>query len=63
MIHPTLDDIARVVEYIPIAGTVPNSGLLIQGEIIDSDFLIKEIDSFPSKLGYQERDLSVLEIS
>jgi hypothetical protein len=41
MTHLTLDDIARMVEYIPITGTLTNSGRLIQGEIIDSDFLIK----------------------
>ena len=63
MTHLTLDDIARMVEYIPITGTLTNSGRLIQGETIDTNFLIKEVDSFASKLGYQERDLSVLEIS
>jgi hypothetical protein len=40
-----------VVEYIPIAGTLPSSGRLIEGETMDSNFLIKEADSFESNLG------------
>lgn len=47
----TLEDIAKMVEYIPITGTLPNSGQLIEGVTIDSNFLIKEVDSFASKLG------------
>jgi hypothetical protein len=50
MTHLTLDDIARMVEYIPITGTLPNSGRLIEGVTIDSNFLIKEVDSFASRL-------------
>jgi hypothetical protein len=50
MTHLTLDDIARMVEYIPITGTLPNSGRLVEGETIDSNFLIREVDSFASKL-------------
>jgi hypothetical protein len=51
MTQLTLEDIARMVEYIPITGTLPNSGQLIEGVTIDSNFLIKEADSFASKLG------------
>ena len=51
MIQLTFEDIARTVEYIPITGTLPNSGRLIEGETMDSSFLIKEADSFASKLG------------
>jgi hypothetical protein len=52
MTRPTFEDIARMVEYIPITGTLPNSGRLIEGETMDSNFLIKEeVDSFASKLG------------
>jgi hypothetical protein len=49
MTQLTLEDIARMVEYIPITGTLPNSGQLIEGVTIDSNFLIKEADSFASK--------------
>jgi hypothetical protein len=51
MTQLTLEDIAKMVEYIPITGTLPNSGQLIEGVTIDSNFLIKEVDSFASKLG------------
>ena len=51
MTQLTLEDIAKMVEYIPITGTLPNSGRLIEGETIDSNFLMKEADSFASKLG------------
>ena len=44
MTQLTFEEIARIVEYIPITGTLPNSGRLIEGETIDSNFLIKEID-------------------
>ncbi|HEX6281063.1 MAG TPA: hypothetical protein VFZ67_02435 [Nitrososphaera sp.] len=50
MTQLTFEDIARMVEYIPIAGTLPNSGRLIEGETMDSNFPIREIDSFASKL-------------
>lgn len=51
MTQLTLEDIAKMVEYIPITGTLPNSGQLIEGVTIDSNFLMKEVDSFASKLG------------
>jgi hypothetical protein len=51
MTQLTYEDIARMVEYIPITGTLPNNGRLIEGVTIDSNFLIKEADSFASKLG------------
>jgi hypothetical protein len=44
MTYLTFEDIARIVEYIPISGTLPNNGRLIEGETIDSNFLIKELD-------------------
>lgn len=50
MTQLTFEDIARMVEYIPIAGTLPNSGRLIEGETMDSNFPIREVDSFASKL-------------
>jgi hypothetical protein len=46
----TFEDIARMVEYIPITGSLPNSGRLIEGETMDSNFLIKEEDDLASKL-------------
>ena len=52
----TLEDIAKMVEYIPITGTLPNSGQLIEGVTIDSNFLIKEVDSFASKLGLPRKE-------
>ena len=52
----TFEDIARMVEYIPITGTLPNSGRLIEGETMDSNFLIKEADSFASKLGLPRKE-------
>jgi hypothetical protein len=55
MTQLTFEDIARMVEYIPIAGTLPNSGRLIEGDTIDSNFLIKDTDSFASKLGLLEK--------
>ena len=51
----TFEDIARMVEYIPITGTLPNSGRLIEGETMDSNFIIKEADSFASKLGLSRK--------
>jgi hypothetical protein len=51
MTQLTFEDIARMIEYIPITGTLPSSGRLIEGETMDSNFLIKEVDSFASKLG------------
>jgi hypothetical protein len=51
MTRPTFEDIARMVEYIPITGTLPNSGRLIEGQTMDSNFLIREVDSFASRLG------------
>lgn len=51
MTQLTYEDIARMVEYIPITGTLPNSGRLIEGETMDSNFLIKEADIFESNLG------------
>jgi hypothetical protein len=51
MTQLTYEDIARMVEYIPITGTLPSSGRLIEGETMDSNFLIKEVDSFESNLG------------
>jgi hypothetical protein len=55
MTQLTLEDIAKMVEYIPITGTLPNSGQLIEGVTIDSNFLIKELDSFASKLGLSRK--------
>jgi len=51
MTQLTFEDITRMVEYIPITGTLPSSGRLIEGETIDSNFLIKGVDNFASKLG------------
>lgn len=51
MTHLSLDDIARMVEYIPISGTLPSSGRLMEGDTIDSNFLIKDADNFASKSG------------
>ena len=51
MTHLSLDDIARMVEYVPISGTLPSSGRLMEGDTIDSNFLIKDADNFASKLG------------
>jgi hypothetical protein len=47
----SFQDIARMVEYIPMSGTLPSSGLLIEGDTIDSTFPIKDVDNFASKLG------------
>ena len=47
----TFEDITRMVEYIPITGTLPSSGRLIVGDTIDSNFPIKGVDNFASKLG------------
>ena len=55
----TIEDIARIVEYIPITGTLPSSGRLIEGETIDSNFLIKEVDGFASKLGLLRKEGSI----
>jgi hypothetical protein len=55
MTRLTYEDIARMVEYIPITGTLPNSGRLIEGETIDSNFTIKEVDSVESKLGLSRK--------
>jgi hypothetical protein len=44
MTQLTFEDIARIVEYLPITGTLPNSGRLTEGDTIDSNFLIKELD-------------------
>jgi hypothetical protein len=51
MTQLTFEDIARMIEYIPITGTLPNSGRLIEGETMDSNFLINEVDNFDAKLG------------
>jgi hypothetical protein len=56
MTQLTFEDIARMVEYIPITGTLPSSGRLIEGVTIDSNFLIKEVDSFASKLGLPRKE-------
>jgi hypothetical protein len=56
MTQLTFEDIARMVEYIPITGTLPNSGRLIEGETIDSNFQIKEVNSIASKLGLQRKE-------
>jgi hypothetical protein len=59
----TFEDITRMVEYIPISGTLPNSGRLIEGETIDSNFIIKGVDSFASKLGLpREGSISLRDI-
>jgi hypothetical protein len=50
MTQITFEDIARMVEYIPITGSLPNSGRLKEGETMDSNFLIKEEDDLASKL-------------
>ena len=55
MTQLTFEDIARMIEYIPISGTLPNSGRLIEGETMDSNFLINEVDNFASKLGLQRK--------
>jgi hypothetical protein len=55
MTQLTFEDIARMIEYIPITGTLPNSGRLIEGETMDSNFLINEVDNFASKLGLQRK--------
>lgn len=59
MTQLTIEDIARIVEYIPITGTLPSSGRLIEGETIDSNFLIKEVDGFASKLGLLRKEGSI----
>ena len=51
MTHLSFEDIARMVEYIPMSGTLPSSGRLIEGDTIDSNFLIKDADNFASNLG------------
>jgi hypothetical protein len=56
MTQLTFEDIARMVEYIPITGTLPNNGRLMEGETMDSNFQIKEVvDSFASKLGLSRK--------
>jgi hypothetical protein len=63
MTQLTFEDITRMVEYIPITGTLPNSGRLIEGETIDSNFIIKGVDSFASKLGLpREGSISLRDI-
>jgi hypothetical protein len=52
MTQLTFEDIARMIEYIPITGTLPSSGRLIEGDTIDSNFLIKDADGFASKSGF-----------
>src|SRR5919197_265148 len=51
MTQLTFEDIARMIESIPISFTLPNSGRLIEGETMDSNFLINEVDNFASILG------------
>lgn len=51
MTRLSFEDIARMVEYIPISGTLPSSGRLVEGNTIDSNFLIKDADNLASKLG------------
>jgi hypothetical protein len=51
MTRLSFEDIARMVEYITMSGTLPSSGRLIEGDTIDSNFLIKDADNFASKLG------------
>ena len=51
MTRLSFEDIARMVEYIPMSGTLPSSGRLMEGDTIDSNFLIKDADNFASKLG------------
>jgi len=57
MTQLTFEDIARMVEYIPITGTLPNSGRLMEGETMDSNFLIKEIDTLAPKLGLRRKGI------
>ena len=46
MTHLSFEDISRMVEYIPISGTLPSSGRLMERDTIDSNFLIKDADNF-----------------
>ncbi len=63
MTHLSFEDIARMVEYIPISGTLPSSGRLEEGNTIDSNFLIKDADNFASKLGSpRKRSISLRDI-
>jgi len=55
MTRLSFEDIARMVEYIPMSGTLPSSGLLMEGDTIDSTFPIKDADSSASKSGLLRR--------
>ncbi len=51
MTRLSFEEIAKMVEYIPISGTLPSSGRLMEGDTIDSNFLIKDAGNSAPKLG------------
>jgi len=63
MTRLSFEDIARMVEYIPMSGTLPSSGRLIEGDTIDSNFVVKDADSLATKSGFLRKgSISLREI-